>query len=306
VGDDAARKMGVSRGTNVIAMVMPHLKQPEFSFILQSLQQAAKDSPFVVGAYATDDNTETYARIIREQIAGGARGIVLVPPLSGTIVTDVLIELYNSRIPVVTCFRPIEGFGWPLVQTDFVNNAKTATRHLCAIGRKNIGLVTLDRPDSYHHFANEHAYEEVLDEFGLMTRRSMRLSLNSMDMVENCSEMWLFRAINEVEGWLAANPGIDAVACLHDLAAWPVLSALAKNHQRVPEDVAVVGNGNLLATMGLGNSDLSTVDCCYDELGRVVFNLIDEMANGRAVEANLKVKVKGNLIIRHSSAVNAA
>jgi DNA-binding LacI/PurR family transcriptional regulator len=306
VGESTKGHSAVLQSNNTIAMVLPYLKRPEFSFILDSLQQTAKDSPYTVIAYGTDDASEQYVQVLRDQIHRRVAAIVLVPPILGTLPPDILIELYQSKIPVVTCFRSIEAFGWPLIRTDIVYNTQIAAKHLCEIRRKNIGLVFVDLETLAHrHYSlvTEHAFVETINEFGLQSKRPMCLGLSP---VPGCKDerMWLFKAISEIEEWLDEHRDIDGICCMHDQVAWPTLSALAKMGRRVPDDVAVVGNGNMLEYFGFAQSDLTTVDCCYGDFGPAVFKLISDIRLGEYFEPNQKVEIKGKLIVRHSTIGN--
>ena len=116
--------------------------------------------------------------------------------------------------------------------------------------------------------------------------------------------MWQFDAIDEVERWLKAHPEIDGICCGHDLAAWAVVSAMSKLGKKAPEDIAVVGDGNLKDLYSLGQGGITTVDCCYEEFGRTIWKLISQMRAGEQIEPDLKIKIKGKLIVRHSTIGN--
>jgi len=80
-----------------------------------------------------------------------------------------------------------------------------------------------------------------------------------------------------------------------------VFAALAKIGKKVPEDVAVVGNGNMLDFFGFVQNDLTTVDCCYDDLGLAIFNFVNDVCGGKNYAPNTVIEVKGKLILRYST-----
>jgi DNA-binding LacI/PurR family transcriptional regulator len=305
VGDDATRQSESVK--NCISLIMPDLKQPEYTSVLQCMQQASNNSSYALNAYGTEDNAGNYDRLIRDHISAGVDAIVMVPPLTSAISTELLIDLYRSNIPVVTCFRGYEDFGWPLVRTDMKHSTRITTKHLCEIGRKNIGLVKLLEPGAYQELIKEHVFIDTLGEFGLGTSSGMRLALHwpDTDAAEK-PQMWFFKATSAIEDWLGRHPEIDAVYCLHDQAAWPLLSALAKIGKRVPEDIAVVGSGNTLEVYSFAHNDLTSVDSCYPEFGKAVLGLIDDMCSDKHVERNTIVEIKGKLIVRQSTVGNTA
>jgi LacI family transcriptional regulator len=304
VGDDTGRQSESVK--SCISLIMPDLQQPEYTSVLQCMQQATNNSSYTLNAYGTENNAGNYERLIREHISAGVDAIVMIPPWAGGLSTELLIDLYNSKIPVVTCFRGYGDFGWPLVRTDMKYSTRITTKHLCEIGRRNIGLVMLLSPCSYLELVKEHAFLDTLGEFGLSTNSGMRLALHwpDTDATEK-PQMWFFKATSAIEDWLGRHPEIDAVFCLHDQAAWPLLSALAKIGKRVPEDIAVVGSGNMLEFFSFAHNDLTSVDSCYPEIGKAILGLIDDMCGGKGVERNTIVEIKGKLIVRHSTVGNA-
>jgi LacI family transcriptional regulator len=288
-------------GKKNISLILPDLTQPEFLYLFQYLQQAVSNSCFNLNAFGTDDSVEQYCKIISDQIDEEVSSIVLVPPLSGSLPVELLIRLYESNIPVLTCFRAIEGFGWPVVRVDQAYNTKIAAKHLCEIGRKNIGLVSVDVPESYNDLIKEYTFINTLDEFGLATKKSLRLILSRSNRNDPEKRMWLFNAIENVENWISDHPEIDGICCLHDMGAWAVLSALAKAGKRVPEDIAVVGNGNMLDFFGFAKNDLTTVDCCYDNFGKEILKFVEAVTSDKKYEQNTSIEVKGKLILRYST-----
>ncbi len=301
VGKSSDASLLSAQNKKNISLILPDLTQPEFLYVFQYLQQAANGSVYNVNAFGTDDNIEQYTKIISEQIEANVGAIVLIPPLFGALPVELLIKLYESNIPVLTCFRTIEGFGWPVVRVDQAYNTQIAAKHLCEIGRKNIGLVSLDVPNSYNDLIKEYTFINTLDEFGLPTKKSLRLTLSRTDRIDPEKRMWLFNAIDTVENWLEENPEIDGICCLHDMGAWAVFAALAKIGKKVPEDVAVVGNGNMLDFFGFVQNDLTTVDCCYDDLGTAIFNFVNDVCSGKSYAPNSVIEVKGKLILRYST-----
>jgi DNA-binding LacI/PurR family transcriptional regulator len=293
---DKEREIG-----NALAVLMPDLRSPEFSCLTSGLQNIIKDTQFNMVAFGAEHDTSAYAKFIHEQIESNAAGIILTPPLQGMIPVESLIELYNSKIPVVTCFRGLAGFGWPVIRTDVEYNTQIAATHLCEIGRKHIGFVSNEQRSSHYGLIKEHVFIETLDKFGVSTPTSMRICLPKPDSSE---QMWLFTAIAQIEEWLEKHPKMDAICCTHDMAAWAVISTLAKLGKKVPDDIAVTGNGDIMQFFGFAQSDLTTVDMCYSDFAGTILELVNRQHNGESLDK--EYLVKGKLIVRHSTVSGTA
>ncbi|OHB57159.1 MAG: hypothetical protein A2Y12_13510 [Planctomycetes bacterium GWF2_42_9] len=298
VGDNSSLSSNVAETSNTIALLIPDLLSPEFSCLTQALQATVKELAYNVIALGAEHEISNYVHYIRDQIDNKVAGIILIPPLYGNIPTESLIELYNSKIPVVTCFRGLNGFGWPLVRTDTVYNTEIAVKHLCEIGRKNIGFVCLESPLDHYGLVKEHVFISTLDAYGLSSSSKMRIVLPKGRTPE---KMWLFNAIAQIEKWLVSNPHIDAICCMHDMGAWAIISALAKMGKSVPEDIAIVGNGDLLQFFGVTNSDLTTVDMCYNKFGAAMLQMISDVRQGKTPEP--EILIQGSLLVRHSTII---
>ena len=179
VSEDAPDNLLHGISSNVVALLAPDMRYAEYAYLAQGLQDTLdKNTPCVLGAYGLGDDQERQSELIRRQIRTSCHAIVLVPPLSGRIPTDILIELYRSKIPVVTCFRRLDNFGWPSVAFDVTYNTETAIKHLHEIGCKKIGAIALDGPDSHLYLSKEHVFTQTLGGLGLTSERSMCTSLS--------------------------------------------------------------------------------------------------------------------------------
>ncbi|OHB57591.1 MAG: hypothetical protein A2Y07_06965 [Planctomycetes bacterium GWF2_50_10] len=283
-----------------ILLLTPDLSKPEFLILAQAIQANSVNTRFSSTAIGTDNNIDRYCQIIHESIEQGIAGLIIVPPLYGSIPIETLIDLYKSKMPVVCCHRAIPGFGWPLVRVDVVYNVEIAVRHLLELGKRHVGFVGMEPLSKQYGLLKEHAFMATVHEFGFSTHKGSSIVLPLVDP-RTSQGLWLVSAMNQIEQWLEDNPKIDGICCVNDISAWATTSALAKRGKKIPDDIAVVGNGDLMRFFGFNQSDLTTIDVSYNGMVTAIFQLLTKMRNGEQVENGLDVEIKGKLIIRHSN-----
>ena len=106
---------------------------------------------------------------------------------------------------------------------------------------------------------------------------------------------------------LRQSPRPDGVFCYTDLAAGGAMTAIREAGLRVPEDIAVIGVGNLFLS-DLLRIPLSTIDQDPVRMGMEAAALVLGIANGQATPQPLTRLVPFRLIQRASTgaAVGAA
>jgi LacI family transcriptional regulator len=167
-------------------------------------------------------------------------------------------EVIDSTTPCVLIDRRIKGFPSHFIGTDDVRAGRIATEHLIGIGRKRIahigGLGTSPTVERLK------GYKDALEAHGLSYREDMVLLSK---LTESRGDQ-LGRKL--MDTLLASPKTPDAVFCYNDLLAVGVIHSARAHRLRVPEDIAVIGCGNLTLSTYL-EVPLSSVDQGTSELG---------------------------------------
>jgi len=96
-----------------------------------------------------------------------------------------------------------------------------------------------------------------------------------------------------------AHPEITAIGTITDFHAMQLADVIAKIGKRIPDDVSVVGFGNL-DDQWILHRQLTTFDQKGDELAKVAVDLLFERMNG-SVNPKVEYRVKPKLIVRNST-----
>ena len=192
-----------------------------------------------------------------------------------TVERDVYAPVLDGDIPFVFLADRPEGIpeasfvGW-----DAGPAARVAVEHLIDTGRRRIGFIGMDYPMEMSRARHE-AYVDVLREAGLPFREDWNGLIPMQWGVGDA----LVQTVNDMFAPGQEHP--DALFALNDAIALPLLQRFDQLGIRVPDDVAVIGMGDLDASHRWPAS-LSTVREPLEEMGKAAAAVVLELtANPR-------------------------
>jgi len=287
---------------NIIGLLVPDIRMPEYSLITRHLQDAGHRSHFEVLVSSTDDERERYDQSVARQLKAGVGGLVLVSPKQGRISLETLLEIKKSGIPVVNYARPINVVPWPTVQTDTFQVVYLPVQHLCSLGRKRIAFVTYPTPE-VHTPQMHYGLYRAIAEAGLTGTNVIECTLpDTFYLRGDPDTQTLVMLINDL---LDKNPEIDAMCCMHDHIAAIVLNVLRDRGIRVPEQIAVTGSGGTSELFGFAPGDLTTVDTNLAKAADEMVRLL-QSERSSSDEQPTVVAIQPQLLIGRSSVVQGA
>jgi LacI family transcriptional regulator len=196
------------------------------------------------------------------------------------------------HVPYVLVDRKLEGLNANFIGTDDVRAGTLATGHLVSQGCRRIAHIGGD----YLSTAADRlaGYRSALLQNGVDTPPEyicLRTRLDDDAMATGHRAMLAL---------LKLRPRPDGVFCFSDPIAAGAMQAILESGLRIPQDVAIVGCGNVLYAPAL-RVPLSSVNQKSETLGehaaKVVLNLIGQDGKMSATETRLRPK----LVVRASS-----
>ena len=205
--------------------------------------------------------------------------------------TDLLQQIGSLGIAVVMIDRDDHpGVACDRVVTNDLEVGRLATAHLISRGRKAVAHIT--GTQVLHARRRADGYRAALKAAGMKLRPE-----------------WLVRGgFKEADGYrgmqklLSIKPRVDAVFAANDPAAIGAMKAIWDAGLKVPDDVAVIGAGDI-AMGDMLRVPLSTVSWSREEQGRAAAQLLLERIDGGAKAARRpqRVMMPPRLIARRSS-----
>jgi LacI family transcriptional regulator len=277
------------RRTHTLGVVIPDLMHSFFVEIVAGLETVASAEGYgLLLCSSNEDPAKERAEIemLRQRQVDG----IILASANASGNTDLLQRLGPLGIglvmidrddhPVVKCDR---------VVTDDVEVGRLAASHLVEQGRKAIAHIM--GPPITHAKRRADGYKAALKELGARTRAE-----------------WIVRAgFMEADGYRAAKkllsvkPRIDAIFATNDPTAIGAMKAIWDAGLRVPDDIAIVGAGDI-ALGDLLRVPLTTVSWSRDEQGKLAAKLLLDRIGPEPSDQFRSVVIPPHLIVRRSSA----
>jgi DNA-binding LacI/PurR family transcriptional regulator len=280
----AARSL-VTRRTGSVALVVSEpesrvFADPLLAGMTRAVGKALADTDLqlVLMMVPTDGTRERLARYL---LGGHVDGVILMS-LHGP---DPLVPaLQTSKLPTILMGRPMSPVPIPHVDSDSVDGARQAVRHLVKTGRRRIATIAgpadmcagVDRLVGFREELDQLQVPELVafGDFGMASGEAAMAEL------------------------LARRPDIDGVFAANDLMAAGALRALRASGRRVPDDVSVIGYDDIEIAQ-MTEPPLTTVHQPIGDMARaMVASLLEQLGGGTPAES---IVLPNHLVVRESA-----
>ena len=261
-----------------VPLIVPNVTNPFFAELADAMTQAAGDRGYQLVLCVTNgDAAQTAGYLTAMQALYAPFGIVAP---STRVDLDALASFdFGQRVVVID--RVDEHATVPSVTVDNRRGIELAFEHLRGLGHRRIGYVSgisgshtaHERMDAYRDLADG---DPVVLDSGADSEAGERAAAHFVAMT------------NRPTAIIAAN----------DMTAFGVVSALAAEGLRVPEDVSVIGFDGL-SLGGRFNPALTTIRQPIADMGSIAMDLAEKKAADGSVE---HVVLQPELLVRASTA----
>jgi LacI family transcriptional regulator len=282
-----ARSLSLKR-TQTVGIIIPDLMHSFFVEIVSGLESVVSRRGYGLLLCSSGEDARKERSELEMLRARQVDGIVLASSNAAgntgllrdlTRLGIALVMIDRDDHPRVSCHR---------VLTDDVEVGRLATAHLAARGCRRIAHIT--GPRIIHARRREEGYRRALAAAGLDVRRD-RIAPGGFMEADG------YRALQQL---LALRPRVDGVFAVNDPAAIGAMRAIWDAGLRVPDDVAVVGAGDV-AYSDLIRVPLTTVRWSKSEVGRAAAELmLDQIGAGGPIRPR-KVIIPPELVVRQSA-----
>ena len=283
-----ARSLSLRR-THTLGIVIPDLMHSFFVEIIAGIEPVASARGYgLLLCSSAEDLRKERAEL--EMLRGRQVDGIVLASTYGSGNTDMLQQLAKHGTtlvmidrddhPSVKCHR---------VLTDDKQVGELATAHLLGLGRRAVAHIA--GPSIVHARRRERGWRDALAERGLKPRDAWLAPGGFMESDG-------YRAMKRL---LTVKPRIDAVFAANDPAAIGAMKAIWEAGLSVPNDIAVVGVGDI-ALGDLLRVPLTTVGWSRQEQGRHAAELL---LNGLDLDDDVpqRIVIPPQLIVRESSGI---
>ncbi len=276
------------RRTHTLGVVIPDLMHSFFVEIVAGLESIARAHGFGILLCSSNEDPHREREEIDMLRQRQVDGIVLASANAAGN-TDLLQRLAAAGIGLVMIDRDDHAdVRCDRVVTDDEMVGRLATAHLFEQGRRAIAHIT--GPSIVHAKRRADGYKTALKAHGVRVRPEWIVRGGFMEADG-------FRAMKKL---LALDSPPDAVFAANDPAAIGAMKAIWAAGLRVPEDVAIVGAGDI-ALGDLLRVPLTTISWSREELGKRAAELILDRIGPTPADKFRRVVVPPQLVVRRSS-----
>jgi LacI family transcriptional regulator len=229
----AARSLVTGR-TYLIGLVVPDLLHPFFAEIAKSLSEALRQSGYYLIVSSSDEDPDLEEEEINQLLARRLDTLIIASCRS---TVDLFFRIEKQKTPYVLIDRSLPGLLANFVGVDDEAVGMLATKHLIDVGCKRIAHIR--GPQTSPGIRRVEGYKRALTQSGFKVIEDYIITEPKGD-VETRQ-----RGADAMRRLLNLKPRPDGVFCFNDPMAMGAMNYALGQSVRIPEDIAVIGCGNL-------------------------------------------------------------
>jgi LacI family transcriptional regulator len=285
----AARGL-VTGKTYLVGLVVPDLLHPFFAQIAVSLSAALRKKGYYLTIATSEDNAELEEQEISRLLWRRLDALVVASTCAEPTIFQ---NLQKEGPPFVLIDRCFPDFNANYVGVDDEAVGRLATGHLIDVGCQRIAH--LRGPENSPGKGRLKGYQEALRAHQLEPRPEYISMQRKVDVQSRESGAELMKQM------LALSPRPDGVFCYNDPMAIGAIHAILGAGLRVPEDIAVIGSGNLHYDTEL-RVPLSSIDQQTELIGERAAKLALSLLESKTQPRPKTVIAQPKLVARASTA----
>jgi len=257
----AARALITGR-TSTIGLVVPDLLHPFFAQIAKAVSAGVRGQGYSLIITSSEEDPQLERQEI-EQLLARRVDVMLIASAQSTVETFRRIE--ERKIPYILIDRRFAGLTANFVGVDDEAVGSIATNHMIDQGCRRIAHIR--GPETSTAVGRLEGYRRALAARQLEPLPGHIVSIGSSG--DDRGQPGGYEAARKL---LTAEPRPDGIFCFNDPIALGAMRAILDAGLRIPEDIAVVGCGNVLYSDFL-RVPLTSVDQDSAEIGRLAAEL---------------------------------
>jgi len=295
----AARSLVTGR-TYLVGVVVPSLLHPFFAEIAKAISETLRQRGYYLIISSSEEDPELEEQEINHLLERRLDTLIIA---SCRTSVDLFQRIERENTPYILIDRSFKGLAANFVGVDDEAVGELATQHLIDIGCKRIAHIR--GPETSPGMERLRGYKRTLERNGMKVLSEYVIAEPKGDVDTRQ------RGAEAMRTLLRLNPRPDAVFCFNDPLAIGAMNCILGEGLRIPEDVALIGCGNLNYDDTL-RVPLSSVDQRSRQIGEETARVALNILTSKKPPAVETIILKPQLVARAStqqagkSAVNQA
>jgi len=275
----------------MIGLVVPDLLHPFFAEVAKSLSKIVRERGYYLLIATSDGDPALEENEVEQLLARGLDALVIA---SCRATNELFLRLKERKMPLILLDREFAGISANFVGVDDEAVGEMAAQHLIDIGCRRVAHIRGPRNSVGDRRLKGFEKAIVANELKLpahyiVARSSLELETESHR-----------QGAEGMRDLLRSKPRPDGVFCYSDPTAMGAMDAILEAGLSVPDDIAVIGCGNLHYDGSL-RVPLSSIDqssgVIGERVGKMVLNLLSRPEKSKTK----RVLVESSLVVRAST-----
>jgi LacI family transcriptional regulator len=285
----AARSLVTGR-TWTLGLVVPDLLHPFFADVAKAISSETRKQGYSLFISSSDEDPDLEVREIKQLLARRV-DVIIVASAQRSVECFRLIE--EQKTPYILIDRRFQGLDANFVGVDDEAVGVLATSHLIEQGCRRVAHIR--GPEVSTAIGRLEGYRQVLAQNHLVPLPGHIVSLGTSG--DHRGEKGGYEAAKQM---LSVDRLPDGIFCFNDPSALGAMRAILDAGLRIPEDVAVVGCGNLSYSDFL-RVPLTSVDQGSESIGKLTADLAMKIARKKGPAKSKRELITPHIVIRASS-----
>ncbi len=284
----AARALVTGR-TYTVGLVVPDLVHPFFAQVAKGLSSALRKRGYSLILASSEEDPELEAEEIGRLLARRLDAMVIA---SAQRTVEIFRRIEEQKTPYVLVDRQFAGLPANFVGVDDEAVGELATEHLIAVGCRRIAHIR--GPQVSTAFGRLEGYKRALARHNL---GPLAHHVPDATVGDDDSEARGREAMRQL---MKLSPRPDGVFCYNDPAAMGAMNAILDAGARIPEDIAVIGCGNVHYDASL-RVPLSSIDQQSAAIGERAAKMAMSLIESKTASRPKSVILEPKLVVRAST-----
>lgn len=284
----AARALAMGR-THLVGLVVPDLLHTFFAEIAKSISASLRDKGYCLTISTTDEDPDLERNVVDHLLAWHPDALIIA---SAATHPEQLAQIRERGTPLLLIDRRFPRMPANYIGVDDVMVGALATEHLISIGCRRI--VHLRGPDTSPGIGRMKGFIDTLSRHRIKRLPGDISAKRRVDVHSRESGAVLMKEMLKLE------PPPDGVFSYNDPMAIGAVDTILAEGFRVPDDIAVIGSGNVHYGSDL-RVPLSTINQRTEQIGQRAASLVLSLIESAAPIKPKALIVKPELIVRAST-----
>lgn len=284
----AARALHTGR-TNLIGLIVPDLVHPFFSQVAKGISAWLRAKKYGLIISSSEDDPQLEKSEIDQMLARRVDALILASTQSDA---HSLRRIEQQGVPYILLDRKVPNLEANFVGIDDFVAGTQATTHLIEAGCKTIAHIA--GPKVSTALNRQAGYTQTLAKHGLSLPAHYIVAGRHMDDSGDAA------GYDGMKQLLQCSPRPDGVFCANDPIAMGAMRAILEAGLKIPQDIAVVGCGNLHYDDFL-LVPLTSIDQDSSGLGASAAELALGIIKNRTPASPKTILLRSKLVVRASS-----